>query len=464
MSVRVSCPECQRSLRVAEDFLGKKVRCGQCRIVFVAEEDIPVAELDDEVPPPKVENLPSRTTSVADDTPSPAQQAPKLEPLPLSLPEKETYRAKDEEDDRPTRSKDADSGKKSRDDEDDRPRAKKEEDRPRDKPKTDRVVQPGGLVNPFANSDGLIAPEVDPSMFEFDFGAELPPKPEKPKKTKNDEVDDRRDRKKPSSKKNDDEDDDAPDDRESKPTRSAPKATDNASDKKKATTVRIGDEAAPTKNEKAVSKDTPSPSPSKREATKSPTPPAKKPATQVADDAGFFGLSDQEPPAEAKNGTAGTGGDDVAKYFQVRSTNRKSPLLYRVVLHEDELFFIVVAAAEDVGIVETAMKKKSFGGLDKDLRLHLKKLDEVPVEELFEIDPDSFSSRCKKIETIEITKPSGAVPARLRYEHVTKGEFTFDFSTVSDVHAAIDLLGRAFDDVLEVKVRWDRARNEFVAK
>ena len=37
MSVNVVCPNCSRKLRIEDDFVGKKVRCPDCKTVFVAE-------------------------------------------------------------------------------------------------------------------------------------------------------------------------------------------------------------------------------------------------------------------------------------------------------------------------------------------------------------------------------------------------------------------------------------------
>lgn len=62
MSLVVSCPSCERKLRVPEDLLGQEVKCPSCGEVFTASADLGAA------PPPRPpEREPSPTESPPDD-------------------------------------------------------------------------------------------------------------------------------------------------------------------------------------------------------------------------------------------------------------------------------------------------------------------------------------------------------------------------------------------------------------
>lgn len=39
MSIRVTCPECNRALNVREELLGKQVKCPACSVTFTAQEE-----------------------------------------------------------------------------------------------------------------------------------------------------------------------------------------------------------------------------------------------------------------------------------------------------------------------------------------------------------------------------------------------------------------------------------------
>jgi predicted Zn finger-like uncharacterized protein len=41
MSLQTTCPHCQARLSLAEDLHGTKVRCGNCKQLFVVEEEVP---------------------------------------------------------------------------------------------------------------------------------------------------------------------------------------------------------------------------------------------------------------------------------------------------------------------------------------------------------------------------------------------------------------------------------------
>jgi predicted Zn finger-like uncharacterized protein len=58
----VSCPECQRKLRVPDNLIGKQVKCPTCGHTFTAD---PVAQAPP--PPPPPEEKPTRTSKVSRD-------------------------------------------------------------------------------------------------------------------------------------------------------------------------------------------------------------------------------------------------------------------------------------------------------------------------------------------------------------------------------------------------------------
>jgi predicted Zn finger-like uncharacterized protein len=70
MSTRVNCPNCGALYEITEEHLGKKVRCKQCREVFVGGE-------------PQQQEMP--VTETVATTPTPEPSSTKIEPPPLPI-------------------------------------------------------------------------------------------------------------------------------------------------------------------------------------------------------------------------------------------------------------------------------------------------------------------------------------------------------------------------------------------
>jgi predicted Zn finger-like uncharacterized protein len=49
MDSKVSCPSCQSRLRIAEDLIGRTIRCPKCKSAFVVEEDSPFGAVEEDV-------------------------------------------------------------------------------------------------------------------------------------------------------------------------------------------------------------------------------------------------------------------------------------------------------------------------------------------------------------------------------------------------------------------------------
>jgi hypothetical protein len=138
MAMTVSCPSCQKTLRIGEENQGKKMRCPSCQQVFKAPTLEPPKEEARDEPPPRDDN----PFSGLDDRPSaPSRRSPERDPD--DRPPRDDY----EDDDRPSRrsSRDDDdrpSRRSSRDDDDDRPsrrssRDEDEDDRPSQRSSSD---------------------------------------------------------------------------------------------------------------------------------------------------------------------------------------------------------------------------------------------------------------------------------------------------------------------------------------
>jgi hypothetical protein len=64
MTLTLSCPDCQRPLRIPGNLLGQAVKCPSCSHIFVAPESLEEAPVRPIAPPPRVD---------ADDVPRPAK-------------------------------------------------------------------------------------------------------------------------------------------------------------------------------------------------------------------------------------------------------------------------------------------------------------------------------------------------------------------------------------------------------
>jgi len=116
----VSCPDCQRKLRVPNELVGKLVKCPTCGQTFTAN---PAAQAPAPPPPPPVEEKPTRTSKVSRDDDEDDDDERSRRPRPRS------GRDDDDEDDRKRRrrsrfSRDDDE----EDDDDDRRRRRRRRD------------------------------------------------------------------------------------------------------------------------------------------------------------------------------------------------------------------------------------------------------------------------------------------------------------------------------------------------
>jgi predicted Zn finger-like uncharacterized protein len=112
----VSCPECQRKLRVPDGLVGKLVKCPTCGQTFTAD---PVAQAP---PPPPVEQKPTRTSKVGRDKKDDDEDDDRSRRRSRSRRDDD-----DDDDDRPRRRR----SRFSRDDDDDDDDDYDDDDRPR---------------------------------------------------------------------------------------------------------------------------------------------------------------------------------------------------------------------------------------------------------------------------------------------------------------------------------------------
>jgi len=426
MSAQVFCPKCDRSCRIKEELLGRRVRCPGCQEVFKAEE-IPVAESDDDLP---------------DFTPP---------PMP-ALKEQESR--------------------------------KPEQHRPPSgsvKP----MASPG---NPFTESSKLppVAP-VDTTAFDFDLDRELPPPAKKSSAAAPGDGRDDEDHDRPRSKKKP-----AADTEYGWEKKNAP--PDNYTSRSSIPALR--DDAAPAKRAPltpepglpfAFGDDKPSapaakPPAKPREEEKDEPPPKRKAApreededrprrkTQLSerienDDAAFLGLQDFEGSAEQPAALPAKKPD--RPYFHVREAGSE-PRLYRVFTDDGQLIFITVAAGREIAAAEQILASGKLDGADKKLRNWLADLDERPIDDLADDDPDGFRISAAKLLSVSINPPLRKLlrkgPVTLLLKHKSKGEMSFEFPGDDDVDRALDYLPDLVDDVLEVKVKWDKQAKAFVAR
>jgi hypothetical protein len=127
----VTCPECDRKLSVPDRLLGKKVRCPDCRAMFVGKP----AEEEDEPPAPVKKRRTAPPDDGIEDKPRAASRR-SVEPPPEDEEDRPRSRRRDEEeeDDRPRRRRDEDDEDRPRsrrhqdDADEDRPRRRRDED------------------------------------------------------------------------------------------------------------------------------------------------------------------------------------------------------------------------------------------------------------------------------------------------------------------------------------------------
>jgi predicted Zn finger-like uncharacterized protein len=84
MATPIQCPECDTSMKVADEVIGKKVRCKSCKAVFRAESsDVEVAE-DDEPAPRKAKPVKRAARDDDDERPRKASGKKKRKAKPKS--------------------------------------------------------------------------------------------------------------------------------------------------------------------------------------------------------------------------------------------------------------------------------------------------------------------------------------------------------------------------------------------
>src|SRR5262245_36991055 len=84
MPIIVSCPTCSGQLRVADDLIGRKVRCPACHAIFEATETESAPPPPEEPSPPREPRLPAPGPDISLETmpPAPLGDDVPLEKLP----------------------------------------------------------------------------------------------------------------------------------------------------------------------------------------------------------------------------------------------------------------------------------------------------------------------------------------------------------------------------------------------
>jgi hypothetical protein len=169
MSVIVSCPKCQRKLKIEDSALGKQIKCPGCAAIFATKAPAGA------VPPP-----------------APKAAAPTVKTAPVAAPKKPAPPPPDDDEDEAPR-RPAKAARRDDDDEDDRPakkpaaKARDEDDEDDDRP---------------AKKPAAKAPRDD-----YDDDDDRPAKKPAAKAPRDDDEDDDRPAKKPAAKKGRDDDD-----------------------------------------------------------------------------------------------------------------------------------------------------------------------------------------------------------------------------------------------------------------
>lgn len=517
MSVQVFCPKCDRSCRIKEELLGRRVRCPGCQEIFKAEE-VPLADVDDP------EELPEFTP--------PPPQAEGETPRPAKKTETRKSEPARAESRKPEASKPA--------------------------KKDTSLVRPGEIANPFDERASLAsAAPVDSSLFDFDYD-DAPPPPKKksdsnrltdeaaeddedrkPSPRDRDESEDRRADDQISARGDEDDVDDEGD-RQRKPSKKDEPDADDERDDEHERSRQDDDEARPERTdharrthkdppdteyawngkseppnklpskaevvlpaevkEKPATRDRGNPEPdspfnfggeeeppasaaakggkgSRHDENEEPPRPAKpkrpteKKTAPPNDDAAFLGLQNQDEPAAAPAEPAKPKKKPSKRlYFHARQSGFWSEArLFRVFIQEEELAFVSAASGKDVPAMEQAIVAKSLDDCERKIKNKLLDLDELPVDELMESDRNSFRAPADKIISASLDAPGRkllgkSASAVFRFEHKSKGEMSFELPTDDDVDDALDFLPDLIDKLLEVNIRWDKAKKSFVAR
>src|SRR5262245_29267241 len=88
MPVLVNCPSCNGPLRVADDLLGRKVRCPSCQTIFEAAEPPPPPPMRIDEEPERIDSWKHLDLEMARDRepPQPTRAPPPPPPPPPPLP------------------------------------------------------------------------------------------------------------------------------------------------------------------------------------------------------------------------------------------------------------------------------------------------------------------------------------------------------------------------------------------
>ncbi|MCE9531577.1 MAG: zinc-ribbon domain-containing protein [Planctomycetes bacterium] len=453
MSVQVFCPKCDRSCRIKEELVGRRVRCPGCQEVFKAEE-IPLAEDD-----------PIEAVEEDDDDDSLPDFTPEVKPKDKSrnaLPEK-------------PKGGSSDKLKKSTSD-------KPKSDLPKKKAvKDESVVHPGEPVNPFDESSRLEAPPPpDSSLFEFEFGDGEPPPPKKKvedKKSKDEEDDEDEEEERPAKRDRHDEKKrpakSSPDteyawDEENEPPDEMPSKHGVSDRKGKPAPLPIDDEEEDEDDEEPQER----PKAKERAAVKPPPPPPPK---KKGDEASFFGLDDAPAaPPKRDEKAKPKKKEDNRKYFHVRQSSgfwSSDSRLFRVFIDEETLVFVTAASGKEIAEMEEALEAKSLAEFDKKIKNKVLDLEELSIDELVEGDRHAFRSPADKFTEASIDAASRGIKllrkpaaASLKLVHKSKGAMAFEFPSIDDVDNALDFLKDLFGELLTVNVKWDKAKECFVGR
>jgi hypothetical protein len=310
-----------------------------------------------------------------------------------------------------------------------KPQSKKADERD-EKKAAAGFIKPGAVENPFDEASQIaptVAP-VDPSMFDFDdYGDEpLPPPPPKKKE------DDKRD----------------------------------AGKKKKDARER---DKTPVEPFPAVEpkKDDSDRRPQKSKPQASP-PKAIPPSDGAAE---MLGLEDLDQPQPKANDEPKPKKTRKRKYFHVRQQAGffGEIRLFRVFIQGGELVFIVAASGKDVAEMETALEAESLDKCEKKIRNKLVDLDEMSPDELAENDRHCFRTSAEKVKAATVDPASFKLlgkssAAKFHLEHKSKGVMNFDFPSDDDVDRALDYLPEVIEPVLKINVRFDKAKDCYVAR
>ncbi len=138
-------------------------------------------------------------------------------------------------------------------------------------------------------------------------------------------------------------------------------------------------------------------------------------------------------------------------------------------IQDEGLAFVTAASGKDVPAMEEAIAADSLDDCERKIKNKLLDLAELPVDELMESDRSSLRAPAEKIISASLDAPGRKLLGKsassvFRFEHKTKGEMSFELPTNDDVDDALDFLPDLLGKLLEVNIRWDKAKKSVVAR